>query len=82
MSPKTEMLDAMRNSDVPFVILVTVPGAPKPEVIVNPVDNLLAKIEYYEGAYNADLTHRFAVGVEIVGWEFLPLAVVKAWGAE
>lgn len=38
-----------------FAISVTVPTCTKPEIIVNPWENLEFKLEYYKKAYNDNL---------------------------
>ena len=49
-------------------ILVDIVGVK--EVIINSNENFDAKLEYYEKAYNEDLTHKHAVGIKIVGYTF------------
>ena len=36
-------------------VLITMPDLPKPEMIVNPSDNVKTKLEYYKKAYNDNL---------------------------
>lgn len=42
-----------------FLISVTIPGCNKPEIIINPWENLEYKLEYYKKAYtdNLELVH-------------------------
>lgn len=79
MTLKTEMLDAMRNTEQPFVVICRLPDTPAPEIIINPVVNMEAKIAYYDQTYDDDLKHKFAPGVKIEGYEILSDKVLKAW---
>lgn len=38
-----------------FAVSIQIPDCPKPEIIINPWDNLEYKLEYYKKAYNDDL---------------------------
>lgn len=38
-----------------FAVCVLLPGCTKPEIIINPWDNLEYKLEYYKKAYNDNL---------------------------
>jgi len=45
------------NTGSQFVaVLVRMESLPQPEIIVNPAENIKAKLEYYKNAYNDDLT--------------------------
>lgn len=79
MTLKTEMLDAMRNTENPFVVICRLPDTPAPEVIINPVVNMEAKIAYYDATYDEELNHKFAPGVKIEGFEILSDDVLKNW---
>lgn len=51
-------------------VVVTLPGTPGEEVIINGRENFGSKLEYYKNAYNEDLTHKHAAGVKIVGFTY------------
>lgn len=38
-----------------LAVKIETEGNPAPEIIVNPAENLTAKVAYYERAYNADM---------------------------
>lgn len=40
------------------------------EVIVNPTENFMTKLEYYKSTYDDKLNHKFAKGIKIVGFTF------------
>lgn len=79
MSDKTAMLDAMRHTTMPFVVICRLPDTPEPEVIINPVANMAAKMAYYDATYDNDLRHKFAPGVFIEGYEILSQKVLSVW---
>lgn len=73
ISTLTELLERYDNtvneSDAElFFIYVSIKGYPKPETIVNPLENMEKKIEYIKSTYNEDLTHKFSPDVKIVGY--------------
>lgn len=51
-------------------IRVEMDGFPKAEIIVNPIENVDSKLEYYKNAYNEDLTHKHANGIKITSFSF------------
>ncbi|MNQ63377.1 hypothetical protein D3C85_777560 [compost metagenome] len=51
-------------------VLVELPGQDTPEVIINKAEAFQAKLAYYQGTYNQDLTHKYSPGVKIIGWAF------------
>lgn len=59
---------AVQNGENFVAIEVTMNGFPKPEVIVNPIENAKDKIEYYKKTYDGKLNHRFADGIKITGF--------------
>ena len=67
MIPKLSMealLDALKNHSIAntkyMALKVTIPGAPKCEVLINPIDNFEAKKEYVEKTYTEELHHKHA----------------------
>lgn len=53
-----------------FGVFVEMPGYESPEIIVNPVENLEKKLEYYKNAYDENLKHKHAEGIKIIGYTF------------
>lgn len=52
-------------------VRVRMEGFNSDEVIINQLDNAVAKLEYYKSAYNYDLTHKHAGSkIQIVGFTF------------
>lgn len=45
-------------------------GSEGEEVIINPKENFISKMEYYQKAYNDDLTLKSFNGIRIVGFTF------------
>lgn len=58
-----------KNNDYGFVaIRVRMEGFPLDEIIVNPIQNVNTKLEYYKKTYDSNLKHKFAQGISIVGF--------------
>jgi hypothetical protein len=52
-------------------VMIKLPGQEKPEVIINKASSFAVKRDYYNSAYNEDLTHKQAgAGISIVGFTF------------
>lgn len=51
-------------------IQVYMNGFPRCEIIVNQVENVDTKLEYYKKTYDEELNHKFAEGIKIVGFSF------------
>jgi len=62
--------EAQRNGLKYVGVKIQMEGFPKPEIIINPIDNFDAKLEYYKKAYNDDLTLKTFNGIKIVGFTF------------
>ena len=45
-------------------------GFPNPEVIINSKGNFDKKLEYYQNAYNDDLTLKSFNGIKIIGFTY------------
>lgn len=67
MIPKLSMealLDAIKAHTIAntkyMAIKVTIPGADKCEVLINPMDNFKAKAEFFEKQYDEQLHHKHA----------------------
>lgn len=54
----------------PLGLFIEMPGFPKPELIINPVENLEKKLEYYRNTYDINLEHKHAKGIKIIGYTF------------
>lgn len=62
--------DAVEKNLEYMAIMVTIPGAPDPELIINSEVNFESKMNYYNITYDELLFHRKAEGVRIVGFAF------------
>lgn len=51
-------------------IVIEMSGFESPEIIVNPVENLQKKLEYYRDIYDENLNHKHAEGIKIIGYTF------------
>jgi len=51
-------------------VFIEMPGFESPEIIINPVENLEKKIEYYKNIYDENLNHKHAEGIKIIGYAF------------
>lgn len=51
-------------------VLIHMDGFPKDEIIVNLAENIDTKLEYYKKTYDEELNHKFAKGINIVGFTF------------
>ena len=51
-------------------VIIEMPGFESPEMIINPVENLEKKLEYYKSAYDDNLEHKNAKGIKIIGYTF------------
>ena len=45
-------------------------GSARPEIIINPTENFETKLEYYQKAYNDDLTLKSFNGIKITGFMY------------
>jgi hypothetical protein len=48
-------------------VLIQMQGFETPEIIINETPNFKSKLEYYEKAYNEDLTLKTFSGIKIIG---------------
>lgn len=51
-------------------LMIEMPGFESPELIINPVENLEKKLEYYKNTYGEDLEHKHAKGIKIIAYTF------------
>lgn len=51
-------------------VFIEMPEFESPEIIVNPVENLGKKLEYYKNTYDENLNHKHAEGIKIIGYTF------------
>ncbi|MGG3234618.1 hypothetical protein ABEP17_14240 [Priestia flexa] len=51
-------------------VRIEMEGFPEAEVIINPIVNADAKLEYYKKTYDDNLNHKYAKGIKIVGCTF------------
>lgn len=47
-------------------VMVEFEGQDAPEIIINPIENALDKIDYYKNTYDYNLNHRYSKGIRIV----------------
>lgn len=52
----------------PYIaVKISMEGFKEPEVIINPYENFITKLDYYKNVYDEDLNHKFAKGIKITG---------------
>ena len=62
----------LRYPDWADYLVVWIEGvAPEPEIIVNPISNLAAKLEYYAKAYNEELVMKANPAIWIANYAFV-----------
>ena len=49
-----------------FAIKIEMDDFPDSEVIINPIINMVEKLEYWKNTYNEDLTHKHSSSIKIV----------------
>lgn len=42
----------------------------KPEIIINSIENVDSKLEYYKDVYDENLNHKYADGIKIIGFTY------------
>lgn len=60
---------AIRKGDQTLTVYVELPGYKKPEMIVNPPENLVDKLTYYMGAYDEKMRMKSAPEIRITSFE-------------
>lgn len=58
---------AIRFKEKYIAVMIKMEGYPKPEIIVNFVENIPKKLEYYKNAYDENLNLKAAKGIKIAG---------------
>lgn len=48
-------------------VAIKLPNLDKPEIIINPSENMEEKLKYYKNAYNDDLTLKTCKDIQIIG---------------
>jgi len=65
------MVDRALKHDATFIgVKIKMQGFEKPEIIINQVENFKTKLEYYNKAYNRNLTLKAFNGIKIIGFTF------------
>jgi hypothetical protein len=65
------IFERAKELNVKYVaVLIEMDGFPKAEIIINQVDNVDTKLDYYKKTYDDELNHKFAKGIRIVGFTF------------
>lgn len=60
-----------KDSGVKYVgVAIAMQGFEKPEIIINAKENFDTKLDYYQKAYNNDLTLKTFNGIRIVGFTY------------
>lgn len=63
--------NAAIEKDVNYVgVLIQMQGFKTPEIIINETPNFKAKLEYYQKAYDSDLTLKTFNGIKIIGFTY------------
>jgi hypothetical protein len=57
---------AEKNQNKYIGVKIEAKGSAKPEIIINPSENFKAKLEYYQKAYDENLSLKAAKGIKIV----------------
>ena len=69
MSMLESIIHFAQDVDYKYVaIKIEMDGFPDSEVIINPIINMVEKLEYWKNTYNEDLTHKYSDGIKIVDW--------------
>jgi hypothetical protein len=61
---------AKKSGERFVAIVVEMEGFEDSEVIINPLENVDAKLDYYKKTYGSDLTHKFSKGIRIIGMTY------------
>ena len=71
MSNLVECFKKAKEHDYTYVgVKIAMEGFPNPEVIINSKGNFDKKLEYYQNAYNDDLTLKSFNGIKIIGFTY------------
>ncbi len=54
------------DANQPIKVLIEMPGFDKPELIINPPENIKKKMEYYKATYDENCEHKHAKGIRLV----------------
>lgn len=63
-----QFLDAHELGTRYYCMAIKAPGATKRELIINPIENIEAKLKYVEGAYNDELKLKANNEIQITGF--------------
>ena len=64
------MSDIVRQ-DANYMIVKVKAFDDRPEIIINPKNNFISKLNYYGNAYNEDLTLKANQDIKIIDYEFI-----------
>jgi len=63
----TNILEMAVEVEAKYIaVMIEFEGLDAPEIIINPIENALEKIEYYKNTYDYNLNHRYSKGIRIV----------------
>lgn len=54
------------DANQPIKVLIEMPGFDKPELIINPPENIKKKMEYYKATYDENCEHKHTKGIRLV----------------
>ena len=58
--------DECLKKNLPLQVLIDMPGFESPEMITNPPENIVKKMEYYNSTYDENCNHKHAPGIRII----------------
>lgn len=68
---ETLLQNALKNETPWMYVLMQMPNTDDEEIIVNPITNFEAKLEYYKNQYDEEMCHKYVEGLRIVGFGFV-----------
>jgi hypothetical protein len=74
MTKKNELqkcfMEAIEEGAKSVYVEVFMDNFPSSELIVNPIDNALGKLDYYNNAYDDNLQHNHSKGIRIIDFGY------------
>ncbi|MDF2537419.1 MAG: hypothetical protein K0S76_440 [Herbinix sp.] len=61
---------AIKNNQS-LMLFIEMPGFECPEIIINPPENLVKKLEYYKNTYDDELEHKHSKGIKIIAYKLI-----------
>ena len=66
MSELEEHAQQCLKNNLPLQVLISMPNFNSPELITNPPENIIQKVDYYKATYDENCNHKRADGISIV----------------